>query len=471
MIDEILNKNSLMIYNGKDKYNCDDVKNSIMTLVNHLNDLSISHKLVAIVVNDNLVQFFLMFALWQRGCNIMCVNPLNGRDYCMKVFESYQPEYIISEDIKLNYLMEERLSNSIQFENVSLLVYRYGKGLDSLVKKRGVIFFTSGTTSIPKAVFRSKGNILNDAHSNITTFDITKDDGVLIAVPVGHVYGFGSGIIPFAFQGATIYLTPPLLTGRKLKRIIENNNITAVIGTPIIYQEIIDANIDITQCRLLLSAGSKISNKLFDDFYKKYNKEINNMYGSSETGAIATLFNCPEFDGDSSNCGKPMDTISVKCDGTKDTIDKVYVKSESIADGIICNDEFFSLVDREGWYETNDMGYIDESDCLHLVCRINEVINIGGEKINPKVIESFFESDYGETKVTTEMGDSGFEYPVVYVTSKDFDLEYIKNEIEKNISKRFMPKKIYVVKEFPRNIAGKIIWEKLEKADKEMYFI
>ena len=270
-------------------------------------------------------------------------------------------------------------------------------------------------------------------------------------------------------RGATIYFAPALLSGRKIKRLIEENNITAIIGSPTIYQEILNTEANLSRCRLLLSAGSKLSTSLFDAFYSKFGKEINNMYGSSETGAIATLYNHARFDGDSSNCGKPMNTINVKCNGTKEIVDTIYIKSNSIAEGVIKNNHLHSLLNEDGWYETNDMGYFDEEGCLHLSCRRNEVINIGGEKISPKAIEAIFEKYYGEAVAISETDDNGFDFPVVYVEANNFVSIHVKDELERMLSKRFLPKKVYVVKKFPRNSNGKIKRNELINVEKEAY--
>ena len=422
-----------------------------------LAEINLRNKLVGVCLNDSVLQFVLSAFLWDSESSIMFLNPNNGKEYVERVVENYKPHFMIYD--RTFYVKNDEAwmgKKIIDNPEDEVIVCSFEKGNELMESRKGCIFFTSGTTDVPKAVLRSEKNIRNDALSNINSFDITAEDKLLVTVPFGHVYGLGSGVIPFAMQGATIIFVPALYSAKKLKRIIENDKVTCIIASPMTYQELLIADADLSGCRLMLSAGSKLSNALIEQFYEKYHKNINNMYGSSETGAIATLYGDDNTRVDNTNCGKAMELIEVFCDGTAERDGVIRIKSDSIADGILKDDHIEPLTDSDGWLEMNDMGFIDEKGHIHLNCRKDDMINIGGEKLSPQTIERIVDKFYEQSVVLAEIKEDGTVYPVLHVAANEIDVDVLAEEMKKRLSYKFMPRRIFVYDEFPRNSNGKI---------------
>lgn len=442
---------------GEAIYTSDDIKLIVSEITTNLkNDLK-KNSVVAVCLSDNLMTFLVSVSIWDMECTIMFINSSNGDDYVDRILDNYKPSYILCE--KEGYRSMEQFKRCNVFTVAERNVFFYsceGNNPQYTRGTKGCIFFSSGTTDVPKAVFRSQHNMEIDAESNIETFDISSRDTLFLAAPLGHVYGLGSGVIPFLLKGASFCFAPPFLSGRGLKRIIENKNITAILSVPMVYQEILNSDTDMSNCRLMLSAGSKLSNTLINDFYKKYGKLINNMYGSSETGAIATLYDSEFVNVDNSNCGRSMKLVEISCNGSKEREDIIKIRSGAIAQGIINGDSVDSIVDADGWFETNDMGYFDSNGCLHIVCRREDMINIGGEKLSPKTIEKIVENDYEQVLVLTESTDNGVVYPVLYIEADEVDFKELCVKLKERLNYRFLPKYIYAYKSFPRNSNGKI---------------
>lgn len=459
-----LKNTPVIISNDNSRYTSQEIANEMERIRRQLEGIGIEEKLVALCMSDSITQFVLSAYLWDADNIIMYINSMNGKEYAEKIIDNYQPNYIIFE--KKAYEQSKYTENIKKADMLitgdQYVVCEYTeKKCEALQNKKGCIFFTSGTTDVPKAVFRSEANMINDAESNIVSFNITSRDKLLVTVPFGHVYGLGSGILPFAMKGAAIYFAPPFITGRGLKRIIENEKITAMISSPAVYQELCQEDIDIKECRLLLSAGSKLSSRLAVDFYQKYGKIINNMYGSSETGAIATLYEME--DTDNTNCGRAMHSITVFCDGTEENVGVIKVKSDSLAEGILSDGALIPLVDSEGWLEMNDMGYIDCRGCIHLICRKTDMINIGGEKLSPRTIEKVAEEYCEQALVLTQSSDEGVVYPILFVENLRIEFSDLKKKLKERLSYKFMPKKILVYDKFPRNANGKVDRNKLKE--------
>ena len=119
-------------------------------------------------------------------------------------------------------------------------------------------------------------------------------------------------------------------------------------------------------------------------------------------------------------------------------------------DGSLC-----AITDSEGWFAMNDAGYIDVEGYIHLTTRIDDMINIGGEKISARAIESEIEK-FCEAVVLAEKNPDGNIYPVAYIKGEYDDIDQLIDALEKKLTNRFLPRLIYRVNAFPINANGKI---------------
>ena len=70
------------------------------------------------------------------------------------------------------------------------------------------IYYTSGTTGLPKAVIHTHGSLTQATQIQINQVAISSDDRTLIMFPICYLIGFGSQILPFHRCGAACVLLP-----------------------------------------------------------------------------------------------------------------------------------------------------------------------------------------------------------------------------------------------------------------------
>jgi acyl-CoA synthetase (AMP-forming)/AMP-acid ligase II len=118
-----------------------------------------------------------------------------------------------------------------------------------------------------------------------------------------------------------------------------------------------------------------------------------------------------------------------------------------------------NLVD--GWLRTGDIGYLDDENYLFLKGRIDDIINVGGEKIVPREIEEIVKQLSGIEDVVA----FGIEHEVFgqvvklnVVKSKDSNLDKSKilNYCIKHLEKFKIPAKIDFVENIPKTNYGKV---------------
>ena len=119
-------------------------------------------------------------------------------------------------------------------------------------------------------------------------------------------------------------------------------------------------------------------------------------YGSTETGPVATCTRINDNDRHKINSvGKPIPYVEIKVVDikTKRSVRRgehgeILVRSHGTFPGYINQpDKTNEVIDKNFWYHTGDVGYLDSDGYLHINGRIKEMIIRGGENIYPKEVE------------------------------------------------------------------------------------
>jgi len=289
---------------------------------------------------------------------------------------------------------------------------------------------------------------------------------VVCAASITHVYGHGSGCLPYLFAGATVILVNSFCTYSGLLEWLLKPNTTIFIGLPIHYELLCSKeNIDISNVRLALSAGGILSTHIFKNAVEKIGIPINNMYGMSELGAIATVRGSTLYS-DPSVVGIPMNNVLINHNINFKKPNNVLVKSNALAYGYY-NFDTRKInrmpLDEEGWFNTGDIGFFLSDGSLTLCGRADEMINVMGNKVNPRDIEKVIEICFGvkEVAVAGRIDESRGQVPIAYVIAKEISKEAIMDACYKLLPLHKVPREIIFVEHIPRTPNGKIMKNKL----------
>ena len=133
--------------------------------------------------------------------------------------------------------------------------------------------------------------------------------------------------------------------------------------------------------------------------------------------------------------------------------------------------------DRDGFYKSGDVGFIDQDGYLHITGRIKEMIIRGGQNISPRAIEESLASHPKILEIAVAaMPDLVFgERVCVFVVpgkTEKITFEEIISFLEsKNTAKWNLPERLEILDKIPKSAGGKImkkaltemITEKLKK--------
>ena len=121
-------------------------------------------------------------------------------------------------------------------------------------------------------------------------------------------------------------------------------------------------------------------------------------------------------------------------------------------------DGYLGKKNISGYFNTGDVGYIDEDGFLNIVARRKDIIISGGENIYPKEIENilYAHPEINECAVVGHIDEKWGQVPVLYLVStlsQHEILEYLSTKL----AKYKIPKKIIFMESLPKNSVGKIL--------------
>lgn len=308
-----------------------------------------------------------------------------------------------------------------------------------------VIFYTSGTTGMPKGVPLTHANLVHPLNA-LAGYDlVTEKDRVLLPLPLHHVYPFAIGMLLPLALGVALVL-PSLLTGPQLVRALREGEVTAIIGVPRLYRSLYEGILGRVRSlglarRLLLGGLMRLSLGLSRGLGLRWGKWLLRPlhrslgpslrllacggspldpalayrleglgwrlaigYGLTETSGLLTL-NLPESlpgQGRLSSVGRPMDGVELRIaagaeraderEGGQDGFGEVLVRGPNIFHGYLhLAEETREAFTADGWFKTGDRGRVDGDGLLILGGRSSTlIVTEGGENIQPEHLEEAY---------------------------------------------------------------------------------
>ena len=303
------------------------------------------------------------------------------------------------------------------------------------------MFFTSGTTGNPKGVVHSHRTLLDRAQAGQEFDNLTNAEEVLAYMPPAWV---GQNIFSYAQWlacgfvvncpesaatvaidlkeiGPTYYFAPPrifegLLTmvmirmedadwiKRKMfhsfmdlakrvgpalrdkQRVAFADRVLYAMGDVLVFGPLRN-NLGFSRVRVAYTAGEAIGPDLFT-FYRSIGINLKQLYGSTETA----VFVCLQPDDQ-----VKADTVGIPCRGVEIKVGhngEILVRSPGLLKGYYKNPEATAeVLTADGWYHTNDAGFLDAQGHLKIIDRVKDVGRIkgganDGAMFAPKYVEN-----------------------------------------------------------------------------------
>ena len=308
-----------------------------------------------------------------------------------------------------------------------------------------LVQFTSGSTSEPRGVILTHGNILANARAIVERLKVDTRDTVVSWMPLYHDMGLIGFLITALSAGCTLVLMSPQRfvaePGRWLRAVSDHRatitggpNFAFALSARVLRSERAEG-LDLSSLRLALNGAEPIDHGVLDDFveagaaYGLRAEVPYPVYGLAEA-TLAVTFPLPgkkyhvdhvsrraiEEEGRALPCepgsadarglvslGTPLEGLEVRVnrdDGSpagEREVGEVCVRGASLMQGYWGDAAATAESLRGGWLHTGDLGYLAAGE-LHLVGRIKDMVIIGGRNLFPEDVERCAERVEGMRK-------------------------------------------------------------------------
>jgi acyl-[acyl-carrier-protein]-phospholipid O-acyltransferase/long-chain-fatty-acid--[acyl-carrier-protein] ligase len=341
-----------------------------------------------------------------------------------------------------------------------------------------VILFTSGSEKDPKAVQLSHKNINANIKSASKRFNFAGNDTFLSSLPYFHVFGLTVNLWIPLHHGDTILTYANPLEYRKICEIVRDHKATLMVGTPSFFWGYLKKSEkgDFESLRIALVGADKCPDSLREAYQEKHQQMLLEGYGATECSPVISA-NSPE-DNRPGSVGKPIPDVLVRiehyetgeeCGPGEDG--RILVKGENVMKGYFDDFEQTSLHIRRGWYDTGDMGNIDQDGYLWHVGRIKRFVKIGGEMVSLVKIESVLDSLLPEDAhcCVVEIPDSTKGARIVAVITEKINKKSTLKQMAEQLPKIALPKQFIIFEELPKMGSGKIDFRTITEMVRELH--
>jgi long-chain acyl-CoA synthetase len=211
-------------------------------------------------------------------------------------------------------------------------------------------------------------------------------------LPPSSWFGF-STVLRVLWSGGVVLQPPPDIA--MAASWIEKSGVTCLVASPIALQKIVERMRDARAPNMLDMvevAGGNLPLQVFEVAQRRLCANIVTAYGSTESGAAASA-PVAQIAAHPGAVGYPYLGVSVEIVDEHDRPVAtgqegiVRIRSDYSADGYVGNPEASARVFRNGFVYPGDLGVLEADGLLRIVGRTDDVINLGGVKINPLTVE------------------------------------------------------------------------------------
>ena len=305
--------------------------------------------------------------------------------------------------------------------------------------------FTSGSTGTPVPYRKTWGRLVRCVRDGAVRFGLLdgRSYGLVGTVPPQHMYGFESTVLIALQSGAALCNGRPFYAADIAAALASVPRPRILVSTPIHLRTLVSSEVELPEIDLVLSATAPLPQGLAREVEERFSTELHEIYGSTETGQIATR--------------RTSETLEWR----------------------LWKDVRLTPADDRTWASGGhveqrtamcDVIEITSDDRFLLHGRLADLVNIAGKRSSlaylnhqltaiPGVIDGafFLPADDRSTSNTT-----GITRVAAVVVAPGMDATALTEQLRRRIDAVFLPRPLLFVDRLPRNGTGKLPQEALQ---------
>lgn len=333
------------------------------------------------------------------------------------------------------------------------------------------IAVTSGTTGYPKGVVHAHDTVLDTVQSTIDRQGITDDDVIHLALPVGHTFGYLYGVRCALQAGGTVLLQERW-EPRRMAELARAHGVTVTLGTTAFIIDLLNAGADVRRALdgvwLFTQSGDALPGPVAERAHKELPFRISRALGMTEFGHVTSTDAASPLDRIIDSTGTAQAEIDIDiadADGKRlpsGSEGRILVRGPAVCAGYLRPDGAIDdVVDGDGFFDTGDLGRLDEEGYLQVTGRLKNVLRRGAETVPVADLEDVLSSHPDVVHaVVVGLPDARLgDLPIACVEVRpgaSLTMDDVRELFGgQGITRKFWPTAIHLVGEWPTGPTGK----------------
>ena len=339
-----------------------------------------------------------------------------------------------------------------------------------------ILLFTSGTTGEPKTAVLRHRHLTSYVISTLEFMSAGEDEAALVSVPPYHIAGIAAVLSSVYVGRRIVYLSA--FSPEAWVDAAAEEKISHAMLVPTMLGRILDVleqrKQTLPALKHLSYGGGRMPATVIERALKLLpGADFVNAYGLTETSSTIAILGPQDhreaFASDDpkvrrrlGSVGRPLPILELSIRGPNEEAlgpnqtGEVWVRGEQVSGEYIGR----MALRSDGWFPTNDSGFLDDDGFLFIEGRLDDVIVRGGENISPGEIEDVLRThaDVADCAVIGVADDEWGERVVAFIVSKGaHDAEALKALLRSQLRSTRVPDEFFLRDELLYNETGKLL--------------
>ena len=327
---------------------------------------------------------------------------------------------------------------------------------------------TSGTTSRPKGVPLTHGNLIASMKNISAHYQLSPKDVGLVVMPLFHVHGLIGATLSSLLAGSTLVI-PAKFSASAFWPAAREYGVTWYSAVPTIHQVLLSRADDDkapkqSGFRFIRSCSAALAPATLEQLESRFGAPVLEAYAMTEASHQMTSNPLPPAAHKPGSVGRGTNVDVAIMDEAGNllptgTQGEVVVRGPNVTRGYHNNPEANKAAFTNGWFRTGDRGFMDAEGYVTLVGRIKELINRGGEKISPLEVDAALLSHPAVAEAASFAAPDpkyGEEVHAAVVPKGNVTVAELQSYCKDRLADFKVPKVIHLVKELPKGPTGKV---------------
>ncbi|MGC1405019.1 MAG: AMP-binding protein, partial [Thermodesulfobacteriota bacterium] len=338
-----------------------------------------------------------------------------------------------------------------------------------------VIMYTSGTTGDPKGTVLSHESFLFGAIHSLLGYGINSGYKSLVVAPLFHIGALVASATPVIYAGGSLVLKSfdnPL----EVVELISAEKINYMFAVPVMFDMMAKTDAweraNFSHVNFFITGGAPMPVSLIRKYQAK-GIRFAQGYAMTETLRLTSL-DLEDSIRNAGSVGKAVfhTHLRIVDDSGQDVppgeVGEIVVKGPTVLLKYWNKAQETRAAFRDGWFHTGDLGKQDQEGFFYIVGRKIDMIISSGENIYAAEVERAIDSipQVAEAAAVGMPDPTRGEVVAAFVVLKQGSVlteEELRSVLHEKIAHYKIPKKVFFVRELPRNSAGKILKRELKK--------